>query len=578
MNEGQPNRARCEAHGLVYDSTVHSGCVVCRRNESSSPAEVTPLPSKKVVTLVMSLGVLVLVVSIGAMYAYFDRRRSLIDADVPTEPEVGQVVATLPGIPEHKGTIMLGRNGTDVYGYPNDLPDKLTLLSLLREKRFEELSSHIESLQAAFEEDFRKEKWPVVAFDTFSTADKELGRLIDEWMRATPDSFAPYQARAEHKIALAWHYRGTKWADLTSKKRFRKMGKVLVHVPVDLDRALKLRPALVEAYSARLTLALAFGLSIGDRTAILEAALRHCPYCFGIRASYLGSIAPRWGGSYELMASKASDWQYTDKNPKLRQLLGFPDHDRCNLLSEKKPAKAMEFCDRAIAEGANAGFLLTKGVALINLKRYGDAVDVLSDALGTLPQSVSSLNARGLALLEAERDEEAARDLVLATRLDPLRKQAETSLHHVLAKLVRLAYEQAETGKLDEAIAEYTRVLKMHPRYAHAYLYRGHAYDEKHELKLAEQDYLHSIEIDPSNIEAYRGLDHVLFQQKRFDEIIVHWDRYLDRKPKDARALYERSGAHHHKGHAELAKRDVCAACRLGHEKACKTEKRFYPE
>jgi tetratricopeptide (TPR) repeat protein len=151
-------------------------------------------------------------------------------------------------------------------------------------------------------------------------------------------------------------------------------------------------------------------------------------------------------------------------------------------------------------------------------------------------------------------------------------------LHHILAKLVHLAYAQAKAGKLDEAIAEYTRVLKMHPRYAHAYLYRGHAYDDKHELKLAEQDYLSSIEIDPSDIEAYRGLDHVLFQQKRFDEIILHWDRYLDRKPKDARALYERSGAYHHNGQAELAKRDVSAACRLGYDEACNTQKRFYPE
>ncbi|MGB8329838.1 MAG: tetratricopeptide repeat protein [Polyangiales bacterium] len=576
--EESQNRALCEAHGLAYDPTIHSGCVVCRRNEISFPPAVTPPPSKKLVALLMSLGVLALVMSIGAMYAYFDRRRALIDADEPTEPEVGQVVASLPGMPEHKGTIMLGRSGTDAYGYPNDLPDKLTLLSLLREKRFEELSSHLESFQKAFEEDFRQEKWPMVAFEAFNIADKEVGGLIDEWVRAMPDSFAPYQARAKHQIALAWHYRGAKWADLTAKKRFAKMGKILVHVPADLDRALELRPALMEAYCARLTLASAFGSSMGDRTAILESALRHCPYCFGIRAAYLGSIVPRWGGSYALMASKAADWQYTEKNPKLRQLLGFADDDRCDLLRKKQPAKAIEFCDRAIAEGANAGFLLTKGAALIHLKRYDEAVDVLSDALEILPQSVSSLNARGLAFLELERYEEAARDLVLATRLDPLHKQAETNLHHILAKLVRLAYEKAEAGKLDEAIAEYTRVLDVHPRYAHAYLYRAQAYNDKREPKLAEQDYLRSIEIDPSNIESYRGLDHVLAQQKRFDEIILHWNRYLERKPKDARALYERSGTYYHKGQMDLAKRDVSAACRLGHEEACKTEKRFYPE
>jgi tetratricopeptide (TPR) repeat protein len=278
------------------------------------------------------------------------------------------------------------------------------------------------------------------------------------------------------------------------------------------------------------------------------------------------------------MAAKAADWQYTDQNSRLRQLLGFPDSDRCDLLCRKKPAEAVELCERAIAEGASAWFLLPKGKALINLKRYDEAVEVLSDALDIFPQRVSFLNMRGVALLNAERYDEAARDLVLATRLDPLHKQASNNLKYILTKVVHLAYAQAKAGKLDEAIAEYTRVLKMHPRYAHAYLYRGHAYGDKGELKLAEEDYLHSIEIDPSDIEAYRGLDHVLFQQKRLDEIIAHWNRYLRRKPKDAKALFERSGTYSHKGQMKLAKRDVSAACRRGHEEACKTEKRFYPQ
>jgi len=61
------------------------------------------------------------------------------------------------------------------------------------------------------------------------------------------------------------------------------------------------------------------------------------------------------------------------------------------------------------------------------------------------------------------------------------------------------------------------------------------------------------------------------------DEIEQHWTRYLKRHPKDATALFERSGTYFRKGQIELAKRDVSAACRLGKKEACTTEQRYFP-
>ncbi len=83
--------------------------------------------------------------------------------------------------------------------------------------------------------------------------------------------------------------------------------------------------------------------------------------------------------------------------------------------------------------------------------------------------------------------------------------------------------------------------------------------------------------LDPTHLESYRGLYHVLLQQQRLDEIVRLWNRYLKRKPKDAVALFERSRIHHRKGNRELAQRDVTAACRLGNKDACNTLQRYYP-
>ena len=578
MNDEAPKGARCEAHGLAYDPTVHPGCVLCRREQAEAEEQQAQPPSRKGAVIALSVSGLILAsFGVGA-YGYLARQQAALEANGPTEPEVNAVVAALPGVPDHRGTIMLGRTGTDEYGYPNDLPDKLTLQSLLREKRFEELSSHIESFQTAFEQDFKNEKWLAIGLEAFHIADRRLGKLIDQWVKATPGSFAPYLARAEHKVALAWHYRGTNWARLTSNKRLEKMRKVLMPALSDLERALELRPNLSEAWSTKLVIVKGLGADLSTKAEILEAGLRHCPYCFGIREMYLQAIEPRWGGSHELMDRKAADWQFTEQNPRLRQLLGFSDADRCELLAtESEPEKALSSCDRALSHGKHVFFLTTKAAALVRLERYDEAIELFTEALEILPQRARSLSARGHALLKAERYEEAIRDLVLVTRLDPVDSEAENDLHHILAKLVRMAYYQAEAGEVEAAIATCDRVLTMHPRYADAFSYRGHAYDKKGDLAHAEKDYLRAIEIDPTNVDTYRGLDRVLFQQNRLDEIVRHWNRYLRRRPRDATAFLERGGAFHRKGERELAKRDVTKACRLGNEEACDTVRRFYP-
>ena len=577
MSEGESNRKRCEAHGMVYDSSVHSGCVVCRRDSPKSlPPARSGTRSIKIKIAGVAVALIVLSVALlGLGWSRYEGWRARIEADAPTEPTVEPVVSSLPGIPSHKGTIMLGRTGTDEYGYPRDLPDKLTLLSLLREKRFEELTQHMEILQNAFEQDFRKEQWPMTALEAFSVANPELTPLLDRWVEATPESYAPYAARAQHTMGLAWHYRGGKWAALTAEKRFEKMRETLALVPADLTRALELRPRLIEAYRTMLNQANMTSAGSRAKQSIFENGIRHCPYCVGLRATYLHTMRPRWGGSLSLVEAKANDGQYPDKNPKLRVLLGFADDDRCHTLNKKEPRDALPLCDRALEHGPYGRYLLRKARVLLKLDRRAEAIQSLTEALDILPQEPDYLEVRGWALLKEGRHDEAAEDLILAARLDPANEKVQKNLTHIFRKQVRTAYDAAERGRLDEAITTYTRVTEIHPNYVDAWFYRASAYEKKGEAKLAEQDCLRVIELDPTHLDAYRLLDHVLFKQKRLDEIVQHWNRYLALRPKDADALMERSGTYYHKGEMSLAKQDVIVACALGNQRACETQKRF---
>jgi tetratricopeptide (TPR) repeat protein len=583
MTEGRSARARCEAHGLAYDPSLYDGCVICRRGtESSVPPHVEPGQSGSGHTrsvklkLLLAAGALLAVNGVLLFLAIdrFEARRELIDFDAPTEPTVDSVVSSLPGIGAGSTKVMLGREGDNKYGYPRDLPNKLVLLALLREKRFDELTAHMESFQDAFEEDFKKEQWPDIAIDAFSIADPALGPLLDAWVESNPESYAPYAARAEHTMATAWHYRGTAWAELTSKKRMEKMGEMLALVPVDATRALQLRPRHMPAHGLILRSERAIGAALERKRAIFQLAVRQCPYCVGIRATYLDSILPRWGGSLPLVEKVAADSQYPDKNPKLRILLGFADYDRCRTVS-KNPRKALELCNRALSHGPYGAYLLQKARILTKLERWSEMDDALDQALEILPQNAKYLRFKGWSLIKRGRHDEAIEYSRLAAQIDPVDDHSRKDLENILRKRVRDAYDLEQRGQLDEAIETYTSVTRMHPNYVNDYSYRAGAYDKKGEADLAERDCLRAIEIDPMHFESYKFLDYVLFKQKRLDEIVQHWNRYLTLQPKDANALLERAGTYHHKGEADLALKDLEASCALGNQEACKAERRF---
>ena len=58
-------------------------------------------------------------------------------------------------------------------------------------------------------------------------------------------------------------------------------------------------------------------------------------------------------------------------------------------------------------------------------------------------------------------------------------------------------------------------------------------------------------------------------RDKRWDDIIELWGRYIDHVPDNAEAYMERGGAHHHAGNRDSSIRDAIKACQLGLEKAC---------
>ena len=64
--------------------------------------------------------------------------------------------------------------------------------------------------------------------------------------------------------------------------------------------------------------------------------------------------------------------------------------------------------------------------------------------------------------------------------------------------------EADQRGDINQAIANYTRAITLHPQYADAYYNRGLAYDDKGEYDLAVADFDAALHINPQHVDAYR--------------------------------------------------------------------------
>src|SRR5262245_48588434 len=80
---------------------------------------------------------------------------------------------------------------------------------------------------------------------------------------------------------------------------------------------------------------------------------------------------------------------------------------------------------------------------------------------------------------------------------------------------LKAALELHEAGKLKEAVAEYDKVIKTHPKLAEAYFNRGNAYYDLGANQEAIKDYTEALRLNPKDAEAYynRGNAHRRLKQ-----------------------------------------------------------------
>ncbi len=455
----------------------------------------------------------------------------------------------------------------DSHGYPVAVPDKLELVALIRAGEHERLDAFLAGLQADFERDFHKEIWMNRALEILNAGEPALLEPLDAWVAAMPESPYALLARGVYYAGVGWNARGTDAARRTSAKQFEDMAHAFEQAVEDLHGALERKPTLVAAYNILLKMQNSGRAPGEERTPqeLFDAIVEISPYVFYPRQTYLWTMNPRWGGSYEAMSAFVAEAEaLANRNPRLMTLRGRLLTTRAYTarlqlqtatqqgvgigvdtnalevgvpLVRKKPDErvveqvrsgALALYDEALALGEFSFWYRNRARVYIELKQYARALADLNRAEAVSPQNPSTLVDRAEVLARLERYAEAQADLEVARTLRP----------HAIGPLWNLGYVLAEMGNFKGAAEVFAQALETRPNdgrlmvtFANA-LYKSGSPQEA--IPWLEKAILQR----PIPVGAHRLLGSVLADAGEYDRAKEALERALALDPRDREARH----------------------------------------
>jgi tetratricopeptide (TPR) repeat protein/CHAT domain-containing protein len=144
--------------------------------------------------------------------------------------------------------------------------------------------------------------------------------------------------------------------------------------------------------------------------------------------------------------------------------------------------------------------------------------------------------------------------LDIATAWDTLaRATADPAIHAAAAEaLAERGAQLLDAGKVDDAVADFTRALELQPSLAAGHLGLGLAHAARSQLDSAITEYTAAIAADPDRATAYRKRADTFLELERWTDAIADYDRLLELAPHPL-SRCSRGVAHQSRGDHDLA-------------------------
>ena len=352
-----------------------------------------------------------------------------------------------------------------------EFPDRLSLLGLLENRKYEELSNILQSYQENYENGSGDERLVLFVLETLANSNPEYEALLGEWTESSPESYVPYLVRAHYYYDVAWSWRGHLDKSETSDERLNKMEDFLQLSAGDITKTIHQKPRL----SAADALAMRVLMMLENeeyKKQTLKEALDIDPASYLVRASYFWSLKPEWGGKPQELMNFVNETRINAKKyPNLDLLLGYSDYIFAESLAERKQhdEAAIHF-DFAVDKGADHIILRERGINYYHLQEYEKALQNFNLSLERWPQDPKTLRWRAHTYQRMNKDELAMVDLDLAVLLVPMDRY--TLMAHAFLSRKMKHYEQV--------LSDYEKALFFNQDDADIWFQRGMHYS--HEL------------------------------------------------------------------------------------------------
>ena len=398
-------------------------------------------------------------------------------------------------------------------------PDRLKLLGLLENRQLGELRDLIHGFQEAYESGDGGEAKVVFILETLANSEPGYAQIVDDWVAAYPGDYVPHLVRAWTYYDIAWSWRGHRAREDTSSERLGKMEDLLKLAADDLSRAIALKPRL----SAADALAIKLLMLLDGRQymqSTLKESLRLNPDSVQVRASYLWTLKPEWGGKADTLVSYVDEVKKASViYPQLKQLLGYSDYIFAAALArDMQYEPAVEHFDFAVQHGADHLIYRDRGINYYRLGNYELALENLDRSLELWPQASETLRWRSFTYQKLGRNEAALADLDLAVRLNPMDRYV--LLAH--AKLSR------KLGRFEQVLGDYERALFYNSDDAAIWFEKGmHNSHELLNFRAAELEFQKATELAPGEVDYWYEYAAVLHYNVDC-KIVTPLSRYLE--------------------------------------------------
>jgi tetratricopeptide (TPR) repeat protein len=327
-------------------------------------------------------------------------------------------------------------------------PDKLALIQLLKDERYDDLNRAIVGFQGEFEAGQRTQRGINAALNAFAHASPHIQGNLDGWIASHPTSAIAHAARGIYFANLGWIARSSSFARINARQR-AESSRLYARARRDLEKAIELDPLLSQAYVWLMGYHQVRG-NLSAMESVMEAALVNLSDFFSVYISYFLSLQTRRIDSLETSAKFMQrmadhfpdDPRYRTSDAKFRFLMALV------LRQRGANEAAREQLDAAIAEKRAPDFILARARVLSDLGEHDLALKDYLEVYYEFSGYAQILNEIGHEYAVLDQPDEAVRYKTMAVNLDPYNPELLYSRALVLRNADRPAEAVADIQKM----------------------------------------------------------------------------------------------------------------------------------